>query len=147
MKKLLLISLSLLLLVILTGCGIEELYDSSEVIEIDRLVGTWETSNSTESVTLKINEDGTFEFIGTGLATEDEEEVTLTETGVYEIEGNRLTLDIQDVTSTGLTYAQYTADELGDLKFYVEFEDNDTKLSLVEVTGSVTYILEKQGDQ
>ncbi len=129
----------------LTACGSSEQYDETTSIDKNLLYGTWESTDDVEKVTLTLNEDKTFSFSGTGFGSDSEEEVVLTETGNYEIDGNRLVLNIEDVQSTGLKYEDFTSEDLGSLEFYIQLEDSNNTLELTETTGT-NYILTKVFD-
>lgn len=143
MKKSIIVFFVLSLL-LLTGCTITGPTEEQN-IDQNLLLGTWESSNDTESVSLTLNSDQTFSFVGIGKAIEEENinEVMLKEDGTYEIEGNKLVLSIKDVTTSGLEYENFVKDNLGNLYFFITLEDENQVLTLIETDGSVTYILDK----
>lgn len=141
-KKAYLIFIGVLILIVTSGCGSDDRYDPEANIDQNELIGTWESENETEKVVLTLNSDNTFIFEGIGFSDENNDEVTLTETGNYVIDGNLLSLDIQDVSSSGLIYEQYTSEDLGYLNFYIE-EYTNNNLNLIEENENVYYNLIK----
>lgn len=143
MKKYLIIGCLVLFLTFISGCSTE--VPEGVAVDPEVIIGTWENSNETERISLTLNSNGSFEFVGYGNANEEEEigEVMLKEIGTYTLEGAKLVLDIEDVESSGLDYGDYVADDLGDLNFYVTMSDNNQEMELIETDGNVTYNLKK----